>query len=671
MPNHNSGAIRNFSLIGGPGSGKTSLAEALLHKAGAIARLGSIAEGTTVSDFEAEEKAKEHSVALGVLYADYDGHRLNILDAPGYPDFIGEAATALAATETAVLCVKAGEGVTFQTHRVWGLAGKAERARAVVVTGIDHVEFDWDATLTEIGEVLGARCLAVVVPEGSGEQLGGVSRVPFGAGADGALGQARDALIEAVVEADEGAMTRFLEEDAPPDEAETRKLLTQSMISGDVVPVLAVSSLDGKGIAEFLAFVTDCFPSPEDGPHFKDVEGNDVAPDAEGASAFIFKTFSDAFVGKLCMARVVSGSLASGQTLLLQRTEKPEKIPALQLKQGKDQTPTESVVAGDIVAIPKVDALETSDTLCDAAHPRTYPPVAVPKPMVARAIHPKDHKDDAKLSDALRKAVTEDATFIFDRDESTGQMLVHGITMMHLETCLKRIKQRSKVEIEIELPKVPFRETITLKMDGHHRHKKQTGGRGQFGEVYLSVEPGERGTGLDFQDATVGGSVPRQFIPAIEKGVRELMAKGIIAGCLVVDVVVKITDGKFHNVDSDEASFKLAGARAFKDAFLKAKPVLLEPLFDMEIATPSSHMGAITSDITGRRGHILGMDSIGETQIVRARVPQREVLTYPTALQALTQGEGAFTAVFHDYELVPSNVQQEIMAEFQPEADVD
>jgi elongation factor G len=291
--------------------------------------------------------------------------------------------------------------------------------------------------------------------------------------------------------------------------------------------------------------------------------------------------------------------------------------------------------------------------------------------MVARSIEPSNHADDAKLSTALKRTAAEDPTFVYERDEATGQLVARGMSLMHLETVLRRIKDRQHVEVKVDLPRVPLRETVTRQGDGHHRHKKQTGGRGQFAEVYLTVEAAARGAGLVFEDDTVGGTVPKQFIPAIEKGVREQMQKGVIAGYPVVDVTVRVTDGKFHDVDSDEASFKMAGGRAFRDGFAKAHPVLLEPLLDMEVAVPSRFMGAITSDLTGRRGHITGMDSLGDMQLVKVRVPQREVLTYPTALGSLTHGEGSFTTALHDYEVVPPNIQHEIQAGFKPAHDED
>jgi len=669
MNTHSTGDLRNLAFIGGPGTGKTSLVEALLFNAGAIQRLGTVPDGTTASDWRAEEKEKKHSSEMSVLHAVWKGCRLNLIDAPGYPDFVGEAAAALAASESAVMCVDAVRGLSFTGRKAWELAGAAGRARCVVVTHLDGKELDWPAWVATLGEGLGARCVPVVSPRGTGKDFAGVERVPLGGSSNGPLAGLADALVEAVVEVDDAALTRFLESDQRPSEEEATALLRRSVVAGGLVPVLAVSSLDGRGIEELLDFLTRCLPSPADGPFFRDEAGQAVEPGAAGVSAFVFKTIIDPYVGRMSLARVVSGELAAGASLVIARTGKPEKLAHLQLNQGKEHVELPKAAAGDIVAIPKVEALETSDTLCEAAHPRRFPALRLPRPMVARSIEPVNHADDAKLSTALKRTAAEDPTFVFERDEATGQLVARGISLMHLETALRRVKERHHVEVKLDLPRVALRETVTRKGEGHHRHKKQTGGRGQFAEVYLTVEAASRGAGLVFEDDTVGGSVPKQFIPAIEKGVREQMQKGVVAGYPVVDVTVRVTDGKFHDVDSDEASFKIAGGRAFRDGFIKAHPVLLEPLLDMEVAVPSRFMGAITSDLTGRRGHITGMDSLGDMQLVKVRVPQREVLTYPTALGSLTHGEGSFTSTLHDYEVVPANIQHEIQAGFKPKDD--
>ncbi|HYN65084.1 MAG TPA: GTP-binding protein, partial [Candidatus Limnocylindrales bacterium] len=569
MNTHATGDLRNLAFIGGPGTGKTSLVEALLFKAGAIQRLGTVPDGTTTSDWRAEEKEKQHSSELSVLHAVWKGRRFNLFDAPGYPDFVGEAAAALAASETAIMCVDAVRGLSFTGRKAWELAGAAGRARCVVVTHLDGKELDWPAWVSALGEALGARCVPVVAPQGTGKSFTGVERVPLGGAASGPLASLADALVEAVVEIDDAALTRFLEQDQRPSEDQAAALLRRSIVAGSVVPVLAVSSLDGKGIEELLEFIARCLPSPADGPLIKDEAGKPVEPTAPGSSAFVFKTIIDPYVGRLSLARVVTGELVAGTPLLIARTGKPEKLAHLQLSQGKEHVEVPKASAGDIVAIPKVEALETSDSLHDAAHPRRFPPLRFPRPMVARSIEPVNHADDAKLSTALKRTAAEDPTFIYERDEATGQLVARGMSLMHLETVLRRIKDRQHVEVKVELPRVALRETVTRLGEGHHRHKKQTGGRGQFAEVYLTVEAAARGAGLVFEDDTVGGTVPKQFIPAIEKGVREQMQKGVIAGYPVVDVTVRVTDGKFHDVDSDEASFKMAGGRAFRDGFVK------------------------------------------------------------------------------------------------------
>ncbi|MCB9897237.1 MAG: elongation factor G [Planctomycetes bacterium] len=664
MGKHGPADIRNVAFVGAGGTGKTSLCEAILFRAGVIGRMGTVPDGTTVSDTYPDEHEKQHSIRLACMYAEHGGVRYQLLDAPGYPDYVGEACAALAASETAVLCLNGHHGLTFQDVKRWQHTVSTGRAHAVVITHVDQ-ECDFDAFLKSMHDNMGARFLPVTLPKGTGPAFDGVAAVPLDGSGEGPLGEAAAALVEAAVEIDEEAMMRFLEEDVTPSREQIVTLVRRSMVTGDIVPVFAVCGTDARGVDEFLDFAREVFPSPLDGPGVADVSGAPVTADAEGNSAFVFKTIIDPYVGKLCLLRVVSGELHAGQNLTVPRTGKSVRLSNLQVMQGKDHTGVDKAVAGDIIAVAKLEDVETSDTLAEHTE-RVFAPVAVPPTMAARSIEPENHADDVKLATSLRRAASEDPTFTFERHEATGELVVHGVTAVHIETHLRRITDLTKVAIKVKIPRVPLKETITSAADGHHRHKKQTGGRGQFAEVFLTVKPGERGSGLVFVDDTVGGSVPKQYIPAVEKGIHEVMKRGIIAGYPVVDVAVHLTDGKFHDVDSDEASFKMAGGRAFKDAFQKARPVLLEPLLDVEVAVPSEYMGAITSDMTGRRGHISGMDSIGSAQIVKARVPQKEVLTYPTVLNSLTHGQGSFSSHFHDYEVMPPNVQQEVMAEYKP-----
>ncbi|GJM22310.1 MAG: elongation factor G [Planctomycetota bacterium] len=666
MEKFSSADIRNLALIGGPATGKTTLTEALLFKSGAIARMGSVGDGTTVTDFGENEKAKQHSLRLGLVHTTHKGNWINVLDAPGYPDFVGEAASALAAAEVAVLVVHAAQGITFPSHKIWDLAARNERVRCVVVTNLDHGDGEWSDLVTNLSESLGARCLSLSVPDQLGAGFGAVQAVPLGGRGESALARERDALVEAIVEVDEDAMVAFLEADTSPEPAVAANLLKRSMLSGDVVPVFAVHAEKDLGVDVLLDTICAAFPSPLDGPFFHDVNDEPVEPVGEGASAFVFKTIVDNFVGKLCLLRVVTGSIAPGDSLVHSQSGKPVKLGHLEVLQGKEHKAAHGLFAGDIAAVTKIEELETNDSLHAADTPHVFRKLVVPKPMAVRAIQPVNHADELKLATALRRASSESPSFSYERNEDTHELLVHGTSLMQIEMELKRIKDRAGIEVAMSVPRVALKETINAPADGHHRHKKQTGGRGQFAEVFLSIEPGERGSGLEFVDATVGGSVPRQFVPAVEKGVREMMQTGIVAGYPVVDVIVKLKDGKFHDVDSDEASFKRAGARAFKDAFTKARPALLEPVLDVQVAVPSRFMGAITSDMTTRRGHISGMDSLGDVQLINAHVPQLEVLTYPTVLHSLTSGEGSFSAEFHDYGTVPANVQKKLMAEYNP-----
>ena len=662
--------IRNVAFVGSGGAGKTTLCEAILFRAGAIGRMGTVQDGTTVSDTYPDEQDKQHSIRLACMHAEHAGIRYHLLDAPGFPDYVGEASAALAACETAVLCLNGHQGLTFQDRKRWEQIVRSGRARAAVVTHVDQ-ECDFDAFVQSLHDSMGARFLPVTLPKGTGAAFDGVVAVPLDGSGEGPLKTAFTSLLEAAVEIDEDVMMRFLEDEEAPSTEVFIDLLRRSIVAGTIVPVFAVCATDGRGVDEFLAFAKQVLPSPIDGPGIADIDGTSIKGDAEGVSAFAFKTIIDPFVGKLCLLRVVSGELESGQSLGVPRTGKSVRLSSLQVMQGKDHALVDKAVAGDIVAVGKLEDVETSDTLSDAKAHHTFAALLVPPTMAARSIEPENHADDVKLATSLRRAASEDPTFTFERHESTGELVVHGVSAVHIETHLKRITELTKVAIKVKIPRVALKETVTIAADGHHRHKKQTGGRGQFAEVFLKVNPGERGSGLVFIDDTVGGSVPKQYIPAVEKGIHEFMKHGIIAGYPVVDVEVRLTDGKYHDVDSDEASFKLAGGRAFRDAFQKARPVLLEPLLDIEVAVPSEFMGAITSDMTTRRGHISGMDAIGSVQIVRARVPKTEVLTYPTVLNSLAHGQGTYSSHFHDYEVMPANVQQEVMAEYKPVADED
>ena len=671
MAKYSSESIRNITFIGGSDAGKTSLVDALLFKAGIASRLGKIDDETSLSDFDPDEKSKKHSLNLSVLHLNHQKKELNLLDSPGYPDFIGEAISSLYAAETALISINAFNGIVYNTRRMWDEATERGLAKVISINKLDMENIEWDVLISNIKEIFGQNCQPVMLPDATGSNLSTVVNCLFDA--DSAPDAIKDAAeeaslsaVESLVENDDALMEKYLEgETISPDEV--KKLLKLAIREGTFVPILCTSVEKDLGVDLVLDFLAEYTPSPLDGPFRKAKVGDDeiVLDPREftNPSAFVFKSVTDPYVGKLNYVRVFTGSLPADSMFYNVRTEKTEKIGTLLRCQGKETEGVQEAVAGDIVVVPKVETLEVSDTLCNDKNKVTLAEMVHPQPMVALAVTPKSRNDEQKISTALKKLNAEDPTFNAERDAQTGEMVTTGISMLHLETMLSRLKSRFKVEVETKLPKVPFRETIQASADGHHKHKKQTGGHGQYGEVYLTLDPVERGEGFVFSDEIVGGVIPRQYIPAVEKGIRELLENGILAGYPIVDVKSRVYDGSYHDVDSSEASFKMAAAKAFRDAFEKAKPVLLEPVVIVEVSVPSRFMGDITSDLNGRGARIQGMDAMGDLQIIKALAPLREVQRYSTELRSLTAGEGSYTLTFSHYDPMPAQKAEEIIAQ--------
>ncbi len=671
MAKYSSESLRNITVIGGSDSGKTSLVDALLFKAGVASRLGKIDDETSLSDFDPDEKAKKHSLNLSVLHLNHKKAEMNLLDAPGYPDFIGEAISSLYAAETALISINAFNGIVYNTRRMWDEATERRLAKVIVINKLDMENIEWDTLIGSIRETFGQHCQPIMLPDATGSNLSAVANCLFDPGSapdaiKDAAEEASLAAIESLVENDDALMEKYLEgETISPDEV--KNLLKVGIREGTFVPILCASVEKDLGVDLILDFLAEYTPSPLDGPFRKAKVGDDeVVLDPReftNPSAFVFKSVTDPYVGKLNYVRVFTGGLPADSMFYNVRTEKTEKIGTLLRSQGKETESVQEAVAGDIVVIPKVETLEVSDTLCNDKNKLVFDDMVHPQPMVALAVTPKSRADEQKISTALKKLNAEDPTFSADRDPQTAEMVTMGISMLHLETMLGRLKSRFKVEVETKLPKVPFRETIQTAADGHHKHKKQTGGHGQYGEVYLTLEPVERGEGFVFSDEIVGGVIPRQYIPAVEKGIRETLDKGILAGYPVVDIKARITDGSYHDVDSSEASFKMAAAKAFRDAFASAKPVLLEPVVLIEVSVPSRFMGDITSDLNGRGARIQGMDAMGDLQIIKALAPLREVQRYSTELRSLTAGEGSYTLTFSHYDPMPAQKAESIIAQ--------
>jgi elongation factor G len=664
------GDIRNIVLIGHGGVGKTTLAEAMLYKAGAVTRRGSVEEGTATSDFSAEERERKNSIDASTVHYSWKGKEFNVIDAPGYPDFFGHVAAALPAVETAVLVVSAANGVELNTIRTWNAARKAGVAGFVVINKMDGDNIDLDAVMSAVKETVGVSCVPFNLPVGQGASFSGVFDVFSGASAPaGLVGDAvaaREEAMDAVVEADDALLEKYLEEGkvAPEELAAT---LSKAVAGGSLVPMLFAAGRADTGVEAIMDILAQVAPAPTvKARKAKKGEADvDVAADPSGQfAAFVFKSMTDPYVGRLTFARVYRGTLTGDMSVYNARTGNRHRVGHIYRMQGKEQKEIPQAIPGDIIALAKIEQIEVNDSLTAEQEQVAFPKVVFPRPMVSLAVKPKNRGDEQRIAGSLAKLAEEDRTFLVNRDTQTGELVITGMSSLHLDIMLQRLKNRFDVEVVTSEPKIPYKETITATADARYRHKKQTGGRGQYGEVFIRIEPMERGAGFEFVDDVVGGRVPNQYIPAVEKGIREQLVKGILAGCVVEDVRVSLYDGSYHPVDSSEAAFKIAASKAFQEAFMAAKPVLLEPIVNLEVTIPSDFMGDVTGDINSRRGRITGMDQgPGGVQILKATVPLSEVMRYATELRSMTGGRGAFTLEFSHYDVVPQRIAETVIAQ--------
>ncbi len=658
--------IRNIALVGHGSSGKTALADAFLYKAKATNRLGSVEEGTSVFDFEPEEKERKNSMDLAVASAQSQGREINILDAPGYSDFAGEAACALNAVETAILCINASAGIMVNTRKMWSEATKAGVGRAIAINKMDQENVKYGPLVAAIRDTFGKECVPVLLPQGEGPGFGGVVNI-LEKEAPPELKALADEAKEKLMEIDDELLLKYLDGQSVSAE-ELAKALPKAIASGRVVPIVCTSVKKDVGVSETLDFIARYFPSPCDVPPKKGVDPEKNAelsraadPSAPLASQ-VFKSLADPFVQRLAYVRVYGGTLAGDQPLFNQRTGKAARVGGMFKPFGKDLRPVTSAIAGDVVCVTKVDELNVCDTVCPSSALIKYGPFAFPVPMVSLAVEPRSKQDLARMSESVQKMADSDPCFRFTREQSTGELVISGLSKLHIELILARLKRKFDVGVNTKAPKLALKETVLSEADGHHKHRKQTGGHGQYGEVYLKTKPTARGAGFVFTDSISQGRIPRQFIPAVEKGVRKTCERGVVAGYPVVDVEVEVTDGSYHDVDSSAAAFELAGSKAFKDAFAKSKPVLLEPIVNIEIFVPSRFMGDITGDLNSRRGRIHGMDSQGDIQIVRAQIPMMEIMDYETQLRSATGGEGSYSIELSHYDPMPQKIAEGIIA---------
>ncbi len=689
MPDYQTDDIRNVLVAGHAGSGKTTLVDAMLFAAGAVNRKGSPVDGSSFSDFEKEEKEHKHSIFSTVLHCNHLGKRINLIDCPGSPDLLGQAISCIPAVETVAVVVDAQGGIGVVTRRMMEIAKERNKPRAIIVNKIDLPDLDLAALVNRLQDTFGSECLPINLPTGAGKAVVECLLNSAGESDIDSVKRCHAAILDQIVEMDDNLMEKYLGGEEPDYQA-LHAPFEKAMDEAHVVPILFTDAKSGVGVPELLDAIVKHFPSPLEGnmPNFVTGEGAQEKPFPviEDASrpllAHVFRVTTDPYVGKLAVFRVHQGKLSGQSQVYIGHSKKPIKLGHVFHLQGKDHPEAPEVISGDIACVAKIEDLHTGDVLHDdhALDSVHLKPLRYPTPMYSLAIMPKARGDEQKISTQLHKLAEEDPTFRWHNDPQTHEVVISGLGELHLRLVLERMRNRG-VDVDTRPPKIAYRETITAKADGHHRHKKQTGGAGQFGEVYLRIEPIENGSelrkdaggeGFEFVDEVVGGVIPRQFIPAVEKGVRELLNEGAIAGYPIQDVRVIVYDGKHHPVDSKEVAFKSAGKKAFREAILKARPAVLEPIVNIEVTVPEANVGTITGDLSGKRGRIMGQDfEGGGMAVIKAQVPLAEVMAYQNQVKSITGGQGSFVMEMSHYEPAPPQVQQQIMQAWKPRAEED
>ncbi len=671
--------IRNVALAGHAGAGKTTLFEALLHAGGAIPAAGSLERGTTVSDFDPMEKARGHSLNTAIASTDHAGVHINLIDTPGYNDFRGPTLSAFSAVETVAVVVNAANGVEYGTRRIMDYAKSRNLCRMLVVNRMDIDPGRLPELLEELREAFGPECLPVNLPAGKGMRVVDCFFNPSGDSDLGPVADAHQRIVDQVVEINEQVMERYLEDGEEGLSGQAlHDAFEQCLREGHLVPVCFVSARNGVGVKELLELAERLLPSPLEGnlpPFEKNGQPFAATPDPDAhVVADVFKIVNDPFVGKLSVFRVFQGTVRRDSQLFVDDGRKPFKVGHLFRLRGKEHIETEQAVPGDIAAVAKVDEIHFDAVLHDSHDEDDIrlKPLEFPKPMFGLAIEAATRGQEQKLATALHKLAEEDPGFHVEHNHELNETVIRGLGELHLRVMLERIRERYGVDVVTRPPRIAYRETIGAPAEGHHRHKKQTGGAGQFGEVFLRIEPLERGKGFEFVDAIKGGTIPGQFIPAVEKGVRQVLDGGAIAGYQLQDVRVTVYDGKYHSVDSKEVAFVAAGKKAFLDAVLKARPQVLEPIVDLTVAVPEQHMGDITGQLAGKRARIHGTDAgRGGEIVVKAQVPLSELGDYAAELKGATAGRGRYELEFSHYEPVPPQVQKQLVESFRPRHDDD
>ncbi|MCK4914086.1 MAG: elongation factor G [Planctomycetes bacterium] len=664
------GEIRNIILLGHGGSGKTSLAEAILHKTGAVNRLGSVDEQTSICDYYDEEKHHKHSITSALVHTEYNEKLLNIIDTPGYPDFVGPAIKAITAVETAVLVISASAGIETNTRKLFELAKSVGMPLVIVINKIDAENADLPELLKNIQETFGSQCRCANLPSADKESIIDCISNKTGDSAIMDVGQANTELIESVIEADDELMESYLGgEEIAAEKIDS--VFVKAMKAGTIIPVIFTNARKETGIENLLDIIIKYTPSPSDSSAavvFKDGEET-IELKADSAGPLVGLVFRVGFDPRSNMKysaiRIFSGTIKSDTNLFINDEKKGIRPGHILKSQGEENKEIENGIAGDIITLAKVEELRVGDTIHDGKTNGKFEMPPVPEPMFSLALEPATRGDEQKIGSAIEKLCEEDPCFKVTRDVQTREQVISGMGELHLRIMLEKMEKRFKLAVNTKEPKIPYRETITGKADGHYRHKKQSGGAGQFGEVYLRVEPAERDSDppLQFSWDIFGGSIPGQFEPPVFKGINDVMQKGVVAGFPLQDVKVSVYDGKYHAVDSKEVAFRAAGKGAFIDAVKKAKPALLEPIVNMEITIPAENMGDIAGDMAAKRGRVIGQDMLaGNFMVIKAQVPLAEITQYTGQLKSVTAGQGSYSMTLSHYDPVPPNVQQQIVA---------
>lgn len=658
--------IRNVVLVSHGNAGKTTLLEAILFKKKVISRMGRVEDGNTVSDYQPEEKNRKFSVSLSIIPVEHNGVKINFLDTPGYADFVGEVLSGIRAAENAIMLVNATSGIEIQTKKYWKFLENVNKPRAIFINKVDVEGVDINHIVDVVRNFFGQKAIPINYPVFESGKFTKVSSVFE----DSKLDNYKHELMEIAAESDDALLEKYLGGEELTQE-EINNGLKRAYANGSLYPILFGSATSLVGLDELLSFVSDVMMSPEDlgsvtgiNPNTKEEEKRRVSTD-EFLSAFVFKTLSDPYVGKLSFTKVYSGILKSNATVYNSSKGVVEKTGQIVFMTGATQEAVDEVIAGDIAVITKLTVTQTNDTLCDKDNPIEFPKIEFPEPMLTRAMRPKTKTDEDRMSIGLSKITEEDPTVKISKNLETKEQLISGIGETHLSVIIEKLSGRYGVNIELTVPKVPYRETITTKVKVEGKYKKQTGGHGQYGHCFLEVEPLERGKEYSFESRIFGGAIPKQYIPAVEKGVKEAMEEGILAGYPVTDIGVAVVDGSYHPVDSSELAFKIAGSMALKKALEQGNSILLEPIEKVTVIVDEQYMGDVIGDLNAKRGRVIGMKSEGGKQIIEAYVPLAELLNYANDLNSITQGTGEFKMEHSHYEPVPPKIAEKIIQESQ------